>query len=260
MLSPEQLAHVADHGWVLLENQLDPQQCDAYIAALDRVARTRRPLAENKDAPDLTWIDNVLYYDDSFVEWLKLPGILDANRQLVGARIRYNGSFAHIKRPHPDRHTRRQELADPDGWNWHRGFRPKWANFPHDSDDRLLNYAMVNNLTYFTPVSPGSGGTAVLDGSHRVEGDYRSLKSRFPVVEVTAPAGSILVFTETLIHSAVPILSETTRYNIYYGFTPAWFSQWPGYEAPQSLVDRLADEELRDVLGAASFSGQKAER
>jgi hypothetical protein len=149
----------------------------------------------------LTVVDNLVLYDDLFLQWYRLPGILDANRQLVGAHLHLNHEHADIKVPHPDRHTQAKELADPDGMGWHRGLRPKWGTFPHDTDPRLINCSFVNNITYLTTVSPGNGSTAVLDGSHKLEGAYQSLKERCPVVYVSAPAGSILTFSETLVCS-----------------------------------------------------------
>src|SRR5437867_1696415 len=117
MLTYDQLVHFADHGWVLLEHVLDEQQCKAYIDAIDHFARTRRPLdpapAANR-LSDLTYVDNLMLYDDIFLQWFRLPGILDANRQLLGAHLHLAHSHAHIKVPHPDRHTRAKELADFD--------------------------------------------------------------------------------------------------------------------------------------------------
>jgi hypothetical protein len=180
--------------------------------------------------------------------------------QPLGARLRLAHTHAHIKVPHPERHTRATELADFGGKfaiGWHRELRPKWGTFPHDMDPRLINCSYLNNITYFTAVKPGDGGTAILDGSHKLEGDYQSLKERCPVLEVTAPAGSILIFTESLLHAGVPILSENVRYNMYYGFVPPWYRAAPGFEVPQMLVDALADAELREMLSPSSYYGSE---
>jgi hypothetical protein len=187
--------------------------------------------------------------------------VLDANRQLLGAHLHLEHANAHIKVPHPDRHTRAADLRDlhGDAGHWHRGLRPKWGTFPHDTDPRLINCTYMNNITYLTAVSPGNGSTAVLDGSHKLEGTYQALMDRCAVVEVPAPAGSILVFTESLWHTAVPILSETVRYNMYYGFVPPWYSAWPRFEVPQLIVDALRDEELRAIFSPSSFRGQYPE-
>lgn len=255
MLSYDQLAHFADHGWVVLEDVLDAGQCAAYKDALDRCVRTRRPIQANKSA-DTTQIDNPVLYDDLFLEWFTLPGILEANRQLIGAPLRLNTSYAHIRVPHPAREAQGADLVAHDGLGWHRDFRPKWGSTPHDSDPRLLHCTMTNNVTYLTTVSPGNGSTAVLDGSHVLEGTYQSLKERCPVREVPARAGSVLIFSESLIHSAVPILSEQIRCNMYYCLTPPWIAPWDGRGVPQAIVDALRDEQVRDVLGPPTLVDQ----
>ncbi|GAC1397882.1 MAG: hypothetical protein NVSMB65_16610 [Chloroflexota bacterium] len=247
MLTHEDLVHFADHGWVVREDVLDDAQCAAYRDALDRCARLRRPLAESHSR-DTTQIDNPVLYDDLFADWLTTPGMLEANRQLIGAPLRLNQSYAHIRVPHPDRLTRGRDLVAPDGLGWHRDWRPKWGIFAHDADPRLIHCQMTNNVTYLTTVSPGNGSTAVLDGSHRLEGTYQDLKERCPVIEVPARAGSVLIFTESLIHAAVPILAETTRYNVYYCFTPAWITSWNGCATPPIIADSFVDEKVREVL------------
>ena len=135
--------------------------------------------------------------------------------------------------------------------------RPKWGTFADDTDPELVNCLFLNNITYLTDVEPGDGGTMILDGSHRFEGTYETLKERCPIVESTAPAGSILHFTETLLHAGVPILSENVRYTMFYGFTPNWFVNWPGTEVPDYILKTVRDDELRGILGGNSgYSGQ----
>jgi ectoine hydroxylase-related dioxygenase (phytanoyl-CoA dioxygenase family) len=256
MLSYEQLAHFADHGWVVLPDVLDQSLCAAYIAAMDRCVRTRRTI-EVSHAVDTKQIDNQVLYDDIFLDWFKLPGVLDANRQLIGAPLRLNTSFAHIRIPHPDRATRGDQLTNIDNLGWHRDWRPKWGIVPHDADPRLIHCTMTNNVTYLTAVSAGNGSTAVLDGSHTLEGSYQTLKDRCPVLQPSLSTGSILLFSETLIHAAVPILSERIRYNMYYNFTPAWIAPWNNREIPYAVSRSIVDDEIRDVLSPPTMEDEK---
>ena len=221
MLTHEQLQHFADHGWVLEENVLGPKQIQDFKDGLDRLAQTRNSPKGNSE--DITNIANMVSHDPLFHKWIMIPQILEANRQLMGASIRYECCHAMIKKPHSEKITRRDELRNPDKMGWHRGLRPKWGIHPDDTHPTLINSTFLNNITYLTDVSPGDGGTMVLDGSHRLEGEYADLKSQCPIKELTAPAGSVLHFTECLIHTGVPILSESIRYTMFFGFTPTWF-------------------------------------
>ncbi|CAN5585148.1 hypothetical protein BH10CHL1_BH10CHL1_14770 [soil metagenome] len=256
MLNYEQLRHFAEHGWVLEENVLNQAQIEAYKAAMERHAQYVRPVAHT-DNDEILNLDCMVNSDPIFREWIMIPHVLEANRQLMGAEIKYETCHAMIKRPHPDRQRRYSELRNPDTMGWHRGLRPKWGTYVDDADPDLINCTFLNNITYLTDVTPGDGGTMVLDGSHKLEGKYATLKDRCPVVELTAPAGSILHFTETLLHSGVPILSEHVRYTMFYGFTPNWYVNWPGTEVPPYVLQSVRDDELRGILGKnAGYSGQ----
>lgn len=256
MLTYEQVRHFAGHGWVLEEEVLNEEQIGDYTAALELQARYMRPAAHT-DSDEITNIDCMVNCGPIFREWIMIPQVLEANRQLMGAEIKYETCHAMIKHPHPDRHSRRDKLRDPGTMRWHRGLRPKWGTFAHDTDPDLINCSFLNNITYLTDVAPGDGGTMVLDGSHKIEGTYATMKEQCPVAELTAPAGSILHFTETLLHTGVPILTENVRYTMFYGFTPNWYVNWPSTEVPQYVLQSVKDDELRGILGGNSgYSGQ----
>jgi len=250
MLSYEQHLHFSIHGWVLEENVLNPDQVETYKQGLDRLAMLLKP--HEKDSEDITNIDTMVKHEALFRDWIMMPEVLEANRQLMGCEIKYECSHAMIKIPHPDRHTRLDALRDVEQMGWHRGLRPKWGIVPHDDDDTLIQSTFLNNITYLTDVSPTDGGTMVLDGSHKLEGNYASLKDQCEIVELTAQAGSILHFTESLIHTGVPILSEQRRYTMFYGFTPSWYVTWPTCEVPPQIYETIKNEELREILGGRS--------
>jgi hypothetical protein len=109
-------------------------------------------------------------------------------------------------------------------------------------------------------VGPGDGATAVLDGSHKLDGNYASLKGRCELLLPSAPAGSIFLFTETLVHTPVPIVTERTRHAMFYSFGPPWLATWvPGQETPPQVVASVADENLRELLGPPHYRGQWAD-
>ena len=80
-----------------------------------------------------------------------------------------------------------------------------------------------------------------------------------PVVHVEAPAGSVLVFAETLIHTAVPITGETKRYALIYHFSQPWIASWPGYEVPQAFADGVDNEAVRSLLVPAGRDEREAQ-
>jgi hypothetical protein len=181
MLTKEQLIHFAEHGWVLLEDVVRPEQCAQYIAALNRVAIDPDLPAERWTKDDLTCFDLDLRHltkaeDDIFYQWFTLPGILDANRQCAGSELRYQGAACHIKAPHAERHTRGDEIYDPAKFSWHRGSRPKGGTFLDDRDPRLINSLLLNNITYLIPSRRGTAGRSCSMG--RTSSKAGMLRSR----------------------------------------------------------------------------------
>ena len=73
-----------------------------------------------------------------------------------------------------------------------------------------------------------------------------------PIVESTAPAASILHFTETPLHAGVPVPNENGRFTMFYGFTPNWFVNWPGAVVPGYILKTVRNDELRGILGGNS--------
>ena len=50
-----------------------------------------------------------------------------------------------------------------------------------------------------------------------------------------------------MIHSGVPVLSERTRYTMFYGFTPPWMRTWVG-SGPEEHIVEAASGELQEIL------------
>ena len=89
----------------------------------------------------------------------------------------------------------------------------------------------------------------VLEGSHKLEGTGISDLHECPVAQIEAPRGSVVYFTETLMHTAVPILSETRRYVMFYGYVPPWFEVWHGGDVPKEIVDSYDDVTIKKIIG-----------
>ena len=112
MLTHEQLTHFAEHGWVLEENVLSQEQVEAYKAALERQSHYARPIS-HEDDDEIVHIDCMVNGDPIFREWLMIPQVLEANRQLMGAEVKYETCHAMIKRPHPDRRRPADRVTEP---------------------------------------------------------------------------------------------------------------------------------------------------
>ena len=256
MLTDAQLDHFAVHGWVLQGNVFSSEEIDTFRSALDRLYESKVSTMVHKDTADIKNVDNMVNYDQMFRDWIMNPKILPVLKQLLGTPPRFECCHAMIKYPHPERETKWSQLSDPSKMGWHRGIRPKYGVVAANNH-AYINTTFLNNATYLTDVGPEDGGTMILDGSHQIEAQYwREIFDPAMVVQVEAKAGSVLHFTEALIHTGVPILSERTRYTMFYGFTPPWMQCWPGCSPTQEIIDS-SQGELKGILGARTrYMGQ----
>jgi hypothetical protein len=250
-LSEDQLLHFAEHGWILLEDVLDEAECERYTAALDRtLARLRRPGDDGYETQHHA-TRNPHLYDPAFLDWYGTPGLLEAYRQLIGRHdIRVWDSLVTTGDPHPQRGERRAELLDPERWGWHRDFDPRWIIVPDLRDPSLIHSTVVVAATFLTPHSPERGVTALLDGSHKQAGEddetlYGDLKDRCPIVRTTASAGSVVMFTEALLHSAVPVVADERRVAMFTWMCAPWIA---GRAEPPYTAQRLVDDDLRSIF------------
>ena len=256
MLTDAQIYHFAVHGWVLQKAVFSPEECEAFKVALDRLYAADVSTMVHKDTDDIKNIDNMVNHEAIFREWIVHPKILPVLQQLLGTPPRFECCHAMIKLPHPERQSERSSLSDPAQMSWHRGIRPKYGIVPANNHP-YINTTFLNNITFLTDVGPDDGGTMVLDGSHQIEAqDWRQIFDPSSVVQIAADAGDVLHFTEALVHTGVPILSERTRYTMFYGFTPPWMQCWPGCSpTPEAIA--ACEGELKEILGARTgYMGQ----
>ena len=257
MLTLEQLKHFAQHGWVIKERVFDDEFMDECRQAMDETAIIphvgRGGLSDQADdskaSDEQTFMMGIVKHHQIFRNCLLNPILLEDSRQLMGTDLRHRATWMIIKEPHPKRHQNRSGLIDPINLPWHRDMRPKWGTFADDHDPELINCILTNCMVTVTDIGPDDGGTMALDGSHKVDGDPTSVMQQCPVVQLEAPRGSVIYFPETLMHSAVPILGETTRYVMFYAFVPPWFEVWQHCDVPQEIVDTYEDESLRSIIG-----------
>ena len=200
---------------------------------------------------------------DCFRQWLVHPNILPVLKQLIGAPPTFECCHAMIKSPHVHRHDpeRREEMLDHANFGWHRGIRPKWGIVESDRKG-FLNTTFMNNITFLTDVEDElDGGTAVMSGSHVI--DHGEGKDGWQPLISSAEritgikAGDVVHFTEAMIHSGVPVLSECTRYTMFYGLTPPWMRTWINSGPDPAIVDSLPDGELKEILASPHpYGGQ----
>ena len=196
-------------------------------------------------------VDNLPHLDDAFLAYATHPRLVAMAEEAVGGEVRLEQSDAHIVRRSPD------PSAPPSGFGFHRGGSCRMSYVL----DGLYHYPFVKTLTNLTDLGPDDGGTTVIAGSHKFDdeavADAIALAKADPthplVHAVVAPAGSTLLFFESLIHSGGLMRSDRDRVFVVAGYTPTHYQAWEGYEPAPELRDRVGADVWRFLSGEAGW-------
>ncbi|NKB66417.1 MAG: hypothetical protein GKR89_05110 [Candidatus Latescibacteria bacterium] len=262
-LTPTQRLHLDIYGYVVIEELLDPDQIQALCDCIYRIEADYRETGAlpgpschfSATRPDFFRVDNLPHLDPAFFDYLTHPHILGMAEEIVGGTVRLEQSDAHIHRRRSDPGQQR--------YGFHRGINP---GFSH-TQNGLYHFTFVKALTNLTDLGPDDGGTTVIPGTHKITTEIdqqamieAALKDPALVHQVVAPAGSTLLFFESLMHSSGIIRSDKDRLLILGGYTPTMFQTWNGYE-PDPDFAQTAPEQFRPLLtGSAKYGWERKAR
>ena len=235
-LTPAQRYHLEVLGYVVVENTLSSEEIQQLKEALHKLDRELERLDDPtatgpriRDAYLLTrkvhhhFIANIIEADPIITAYATHPRLVAMAEELIGGESRIAEFNAHINSRDPD--------WDPDG-EVHYGFH-KGADVPFAThvQNGLLHSNFVKTLTNLNDLGPDDGGTVVIAGSHKVDASAQDLISlayqdRSLIHQVVAPAGSTLLFSETLLHATGQVRSDNERIIIITGYCPRMFPYW----------------------------------
>lgn len=261
-LTAAQRLHLEVYGYVVVERALSAEFTAELRDALYSIeAHFRREgslppgvTADFSTTREFFRIDNLPQVDPCFLRYVTDPLMVALAEEAVGGPVRLEQSDAHIRRPTED-------PADQ-SYLFHRGGYAGMAM----TAKGLYHYPFVKTLTNLDDLGPDDGGTAVIAGTHKlVDVDYdavmRAVAERPDLIHsVVAPAGSTLLFFESLLHSNGIIRSGRDRPLIVAGYTPTMFQAWPGYDLDPEFVATVDEQHQAMLDGRQRWNWQPAFR
>ncbi|BBH24943.1 hypothetical protein Back11_62880 [Paenibacillus baekrokdamisoli] len=255
MLNTKEKFLMDTYGYVIVPNLVDLDLVERVRQAMDSMNR-ELPLVSREDpspngktrkvegTPYFSKFSPCIEYDPKFLEIAMYPKIMSYVEDIVGGPVRYEEQECSINRRNPnDEATNIRNLA------WHRGMSPDFSNYAVAGRS---HYLWIKAIVFLTDIGPDDGGTSVIPGSHRTDSIAGIVPELEPwmVHQAKGKAGSVMFFTEALIHSVTPILSERTRYVMITGYVPPFMRECGRVEAPSSeFLSTLGEQERTFMTG-----------
>lgn len=248
-LTPAQRYHFEVFGYVVLPSVLSQDETaalrDALYRVRDGIARLDNPHADGPrhhgayfaiNQPHHHYMGSIIESDPTITAYATHPRLVAAAEEVIGGEARIVEMNAHInRRPGP-------EPPDPEPtYGFHRGTDPAFSQ--HEVNG-LTHCSFVKTLTNLTDLGPDDGGTVVIAGSHRVKAPERDLialayEDRSLIHQVIAPAGSTLLFAETLIHATGQHRRDQDRVIIITGYGTTLFPYWENGNLSEGFRSRI---------------------
>jgi ectoine hydroxylase-related dioxygenase (phytanoyl-CoA dioxygenase family) len=220
------------NGFLVLPDVLDRSQIRELKDAI-----TARP----ESAPGPTIQDQRFGFSGEFLGWHQGFRDLIDHRVVIGVLDDLIGPFARLD------HAYGVKMAPGTAGLGLHG--PPW---PFDAAQFYVHRGgrMWNGLLVFawalTAATPGHGGFGCIPGSHRAS-EPAPREAEALVVEVPQPAGSLLVFTEALLHCTIPWEAEENRLSVFYKYSPGNSSWSPHPAVPPEVLPLLTEGQRRLV-------------
>ena len=250
-LTAAQRLHFEVHGYVVVENTLTP---DAVTALKDALYTLRDGINALKDRsaggprcrgayhltdqPHHTFMASIVEADPVITAYATHPRLVSMSEEVMGGEARIVEMNAHINSRPP-----RWDMGE-DGqprYGFHRG-----ADIPYGAhiQDGLYHCSFVKTLTNLTDLGPDDGGTVVIAGSHKIDVPQQQIldaayADRSLIHQVVAPAGSTLLFCETLMHATGWIRSDNERVIIITGYGSTMFPYWDGGTLSEAFCETI---------------------
>lgn len=248
-LTPAQRYHFELYGYTIIENTLDAGEVGRLRDALHQLRAAIQALPQHgpegprsggayflTDRDHHHFMANILEADPEITAYATHPRLVSMAEEIMGCEARITEMNAHLNRREPGK-----ALEPQPKYGFHRGADiPFFGHTQHG----LFHCAFVKTLTNLTDLGPEDGGTVVVAGSHKVDLPAEQLvqvayEDRSLIHQVVAPAGSTLLFAETLIHATGQVRSDRERAILITGYGPTLFPYWDDGQLSPSFSGRI---------------------
>jgi len=262
-LTPAQRYSLDIMGYVIVPDTLSPDEVGTLREALHKIKRDlgghlgkdvpgrlpHQPYAAINN-PHHIYMGGILEADPCLTAFASHPRLVSMVEELMGGEARIVEFNSHINSRVPGKTFE----AEPT-FGFHRGTDMPFAS--HIKND-LYHCNFVKTLTMLTDLGPDDGGTVVVAGSHKLETTKEVIECAYAdrslIHQVVAPAGSTLLFSETLIHATGEIRSDNERTILICGYGASMFPYWDGSPQSETFTANVPPEFQTLFLGRRQWT------
>lgn len=246
------------HGYIIIKGALSAEEVAAANAAVDHysdqmpargsdLANRSATLSGKFGRGDM---GNLLLWDKPYVDVIRNmmvhPSFVDRLEAVLGKGFRLEG-LGGITMD-----------KGAGGFWFHEGGEPIDPSRAYLYRNGRMYCGMTNIAVQLADVGPGDGGFACLPGSHKANfpcpDDIRLYEAHQDrIVQITAKAGDAMIFTESLMHGALPWTANHQRRTILMRYNSGTTGESvTGTYTPPPYFDELTDEQ-KAIISAPHY-------
>jgi hypothetical protein len=217
-------------GYLVFEDVLSRRAVARLRGAIDAQGL---PPADETIAGQRFGNDGVMFgWDQAICDLIDHPLALAAISTLIGPQVRLDHAYGIKMRP------------GTSGLGLHGPGEPFDASQYYVHRMGAMRSGLLTLTWSLCDAGPGAGGFGCIPGSHRAS-EPLPAGAESLLVEVPLPAGSLLVFTEALMHCTIPWRGPGNRWALLYKYSPGSTAWGPGPAAPPELVATMSPRQQR---------------
>jgi ectoine hydroxylase-related dioxygenase (phytanoyl-CoA dioxygenase family) len=231
------IEEIAIQGYTIVENVLPADKLEETRKRLDAVYKRQEEEAGGADRlaaiNELNMARLPLAYDEFFLEIATQPLVLDIVREIVGKYFVLHLQNGIINMPKLEHHQS----------SWHRDL--PYQDFVISTPLSLSALFCIDDFT------PETGGTFVVPFTHKLTQMPSEEYVKKHAVQVSAPAGSVVIMDSMIHHRAGHNISNRIRRGINHMYVTGILKQQ--VDIPRALDGKYSDDPfLRMLLGYES--------
>ena len=217
-------------GYLLFEGVLDRPTIARLRAAIDKQGL---PVAdETIDRQRFGHHGSLFAWDRAFCDLIDHPLVVAVLAELIGPQVRLDHAYGITMSPHTS------------GLTLHGPAEPFDSSQYYVHRMGVMRSGLLTVSWALSDGGAGEGGFGCIPGSHKAS-EPLPAGAESLLIEVPQPAGSLLVFTEALMHCTLPWRGPETRWALLFKYSPGSTAWGASPAAVPEVVASMSDRQQR---------------